>query len=375
MEADEVRRRARTDSPLGADDRLPHPASGVSFAIRGVIEGFYDRLWTWDERTRVADVIAGRGFDTYVYAPKEDRLGNAGWRTAYPDAHRAAMATFVDRCRGLGLDAWIGLRPLGFDYGGRADADRLTGKLADHIELGAGRLVLLVDDIPAELEAATAGRFRTLADAHAWLVGDVLDRLGLPPTRLVLVPTDYAGSGTPYLATLAERVPEGVDMCWTGPEVCSRAITVADAASIAAVLRRPPLVWDNYPVNDDGMRDELHIGPIRHREPGLGGEVRGILVNPALQPEATLVPLLTWADYLAEPDSYDADASWRRALVAVAADAGDADAVAVVAAARDRSAIRQGWERPDAGRLEWARKRIGSLRNRRLMTDLEPFLR
>jgi hyaluronoglucosaminidase len=347
----------------------------MTFAIRGIIEGFYDRLWTWEERTRIVDAIAGRGFTTYVYAPKEDRSQNAGWRSPYPQGHRDALRTFAHRCSDAGLQPWLGLRPMGFDYSTPADAERLVAKLTDHLELGAGRLVLLADDIPDELEAATAGRFTSLADAHAWLVDHVLERLGLPPADLVVVPTHYAGAGTPYLADLAARVPPETDICWTGPDVCSRAIRTADAAAIAEILGRPALVWDNYPVNDDGMTDQLHIGPIRHRAPDLDAEVRGILVNPALQPEATIVPLLTWADYLADPAGYDPDASWQRALLEVTGDLADADAVAVLAAARDRSAIRQGWDAPDAARLAAALERVEALGNRALREDLVAFAR
>ena len=107
-----------------------------------------------------------------------------------------------------------------------------------------------------DVEAVTtAGRFTSLADAHAWLIGEV--RREIPNVPLVFCPTDYFGSGTEYQRTLGAQVAREVDMLWTGPEVCSPAISAGQARQVAAALRRRPLIWDNYPVNDLAMAPEL----------------------------------------------------------------------------------------------------------------------
>lgn len=346
----------------------------MTFAVRGIIEGFYDRLWTWEERERVAAFCADRGFDTYVYAPKEDRLQNAGWRTPYPDADERAIRAFGQRCRTAGMALWLGLRPVGIAYTDDADADLVAERLRRYLDIGADRLVLLADDIPAELDARAGGRFGSLAEAHLWLIDRLLGELGVAPDRLVFVPTDYAGAGSPYLAAVGEGVPDGVELCWTGRDVCSPEITAIEAEAIGRVMGRPPLVWDNYPVNDAGMTEQLHIGPIRGRDGRLGAQVAGLLVNPALQPEATLVPLATWGEYLRDPGSYDPDAAFQRGLETVCGDADDAAAVAVLAAAHDRSVIAQGWTRPAATERGAALDRLSRLRNRRLAEDLAPLV-
>lgn len=344
----------------------------MSFAVRGLIEGFYDRIWTWEERRRVAAFVGERGFDTYVYAPKTDRLQNREWRTPYRAEHRAALRAFGEHCRDSGLTFWIGLRPVGISYVDPQDADVLVAKLRDHLDLGADRLVILADDIPFELDQASTARFARLAEAHAWLVELALARLELAPEQVAFCPTEYHGPGSDYLARLGSELPAGVDLCWTGPEVCSPAITAADADAIANLLRRPPLIWDNYPVNDAVMRGELHLGPIRGRDPSLDDHVSGVLVNPAIEPEATLIPLATWAEYLSDPRAYDADAAWRRALRSVGGRA--AGDLATLAAGCDRSVIEQGWERPPAAELRAARDRLRSTASDRLLADLTPFL-
>lgn len=346
----------------------------MSLGIRGLIEGFYDRTWTPDERRRVATFVGTRGFDAYVYAPKSDPFQNSGWRVPYPGDVGRELKSFGDECRSLGMAFWIGLRPVGISYSDPADATLVVDKLRDYLELGADRVMLLADDIPFELDGGAASRFATLADAHAWLVTLALGEARLSPEQLAFCPTEYHGRGSEYLATLGAALPTGVDICWTGLEVCSPTIAGADADAVGRLLRRPPLIWDNYPVNDATMLGELHLGPIRGRDPGLGDHVRGILVNPALQPEATLIPLATWAEYLRDPASYDADAAWRRALLEVAGDAADADALATLAAALDRSVIEQGWGPPPAPALEAARVRLRDAQNPRLAADLDPYL-
>jgi hyaluronoglucosaminidase len=344
----------------------------MSFAVRGVIEGFYDRLWTWDERGRFAGEMAALAFNQYVYAPKEDRLQNAGWRTLYPDNERRHLAAFAEQCRRDGLEPWFGLRPVGIGYVDDADAELVVAKMRDYLDLGAAGLLLLADDIPVALDAATAGRFTELADAHAWLVNLVAD--ALPATPLAFCPTEYHGPGGTYLHRLAVSVPARVALNWTGSEVCSAAITGAEARAIATVLGRPPLIWDNYPVNDAAMTRQLHIGPIRDRDPGLADATAGIWINPAMEPEANLVPMATWADYLADPTSYDPDASWARALERVAGSPSDAAAVAALAAHADRSVIRQPWRLPDGAPIDPAARRAASIGNRRLAEDLRRFV-
>ena len=345
----------------------------MTFAIRGVLEGFYDRLWTWEERARVAAFGAAHGFTAYAYAPKEDHGRNAGWRTPTRGADLAAVGTFARRCHEDGMELWTGLRPLGFDETDSGDVELLCARVRVDLELGADRILLLADDLPAD-EVGSGHASERLGAAHARMMIGVVDRLGLEPGRLAFCPTDYAGTGSPYLASIGRGLPAEVDVCWTGRDVVVSTITAAEADAVAEVLGRPPLVWDNYPVNDDGMVDQLHIGPVRGRDPELGRHVRGLLVNAALQPESTLIPIGAAGEYLRDPTNYDPDAAFSRALNEVAGDPDDADAIALVARAFDRSAVRQGWAEPPPHDLRAAVRRVRRLRNRLLRADIEPFL-
>jgi hyaluronoglucosaminidase len=62
------------------------------------------------------------------------------------------------------------------------------------------------------------------------------------------------------------------------------------------------------------MGYELHIGPYRGRDPHLWRASRGIVANGMELFEASRIPFATIADYLSDPEAYDPEASWQRAM-------------------------------------------------------------
>ena len=278
--------------------------------LRGVIEGFYGPPWTHDARLHAIDFLAERGMNAYVYAPKSDPKHRDRWRDPYDDAELRDFAELAERCRAAGARFGFAISP-GLDIEAARPDDRgaLRAKVMTMVDAGVGWIVLAVDDIPNR---------EGLADEHvaltSWLVAEAAQHRD--EIRWSLVPTEYVGTRpSPYLATLADGLPAGVDLFWTGPTVCSPTITADDArAWRGATGGRPLLLWDNYPVNDAVMERELHLGPYRGREPALTDVVDGVLCNPMLQARASLVALATAADYLQRPTEYSEAEAWERAI-------------------------------------------------------------
>src|SRR5690606_1030251 len=81
-------------------------------------------------------------------------------------------------------------------------------------------------------------------------------------------------------------------------------ITVAEAQEAEKLLKRKPFVWDNYPVNDMFPWRPL-LAPLDGRDPKLAGAISGILFNPMKQWEASKIPMISVADYLNNPTTYD----------------------------------------------------------------------
>ena len=87
-----------------------------------------------------------------------------------------------------------------------------------------------------------------------------------------------------YWEDLSRRLPPDVGVFWTGSQVCSDAVTAGDIRRIARHLRRPLVLWDNYPVNDGAKRSRfLYCQSPEQRDPALAGELAGHLCNPMNQ--------------------------------------------------------------------------------------------
>ena len=232
---------------------------------------------------------------------------------------------------GAGVDVAYAISPgLSIRYSSAADRAQLLAKLEQVGSLGITRFALLLDDLPPDLaHDEDRAVYPDLATAHAALASAVAAGLG-HDRALMVCPLVYHGRGDePYLATLAAALDPRVDLMWTGREICSHVLDADDARRFAATAGRPPLYWDNYPVNDVAMGWELHIGPYLGRDAGLGEVSRGVLANPMELAEASKIPLATIADYLADPHGYDPEASVARAIREVAGD--DAQAFATFA--------------------------------------------
>ena len=281
--------------------------------ILGVIEGFYGPPWTHEQRLSCIDEIDALGWNTYVWAAKLEPRHRDAWRDSFTSDE---LQQFTElSTRSTNVDLAIGLTP-----GDDASNDEVINKLSSAIDAGAKVVVLCFDDLPV-LHAAE--RHRTLAHS-------VLQAFAVP---VWIVPTHYAGvEGSAYLTALVENLHPDIEVMWTGNTVVTDSITIDDARTRQDVTAgRPPLLWDNTPVNDAGMRGHLHLGPYSGRESGLLEACSGILWNPMQEYSASLPtlhsaaawvrdedPAIAWSKYvqehsltlLAQATAYRSDVHW-----------------------------------------------------------------
>ena len=294
---------------------------GPSFAIRGLIEGFYGPPWAHEARLDMVDFAARNRLNTIMYAPKDDPFLRRDWRIPHAQESRDRLVAMIDRCKDRDIEPMVGVSPgLSMRYSSASDAELLASKISSLVEAGAASIALLYDDIPEKLQhSEDIEAFSSLATAQSAVanrVHDDLFEIGIP---LVVCPTTYWGEGDePYISELGRGLDSRIDMFWTGRAICSPAITAGEAAHFARVNHRPPLYWDNYPVNDVAMTSEMHIGAYQNRDPLLGRFSRGVMANAMEYPEASKIALATIADYLWDAEGYDPDASWVKAMLQVA---------------------------------------------------------
>jgi hypothetical protein len=285
----------------------------------GLIEGFYGPLWPQQARDSVAQHVAGAGYGFYHYAPKADPAVRENWREPRDDAAAAELAAFGERCHGLGLGFGVGLTPLGIDLPpSRADYRHLGRRLDELETLGASELLIGFDD--------TYGGPPDLARRQAELVHWIAGRARVE--RVCVCPTYYSddplldklfGQRPPrYLEELGRALEPGIDVYWAGPAICPAVIPPAHIEAVAEALDRPPLLWDNYPVNDGpAMAPHLHLRAPTGRSSELAALLAGHAVNPALQPTLSMIPALALAECYRSGNGYDPATAFDRAATAV----------------------------------------------------------
>ncbi len=270
----------------------------------GIVEGFFGRPWSWPARHAAIARLAPLGYRFYLYAPKIDASLRRDWRA--PLAHLDELAGLARHCESHGVRLGIGLTPFGahleFDAEARA---ALADKIAAIDAVGASELAILFDDMdggPADLAArqaaivdfaASRSRASRITTCPSYYSDDpLLDRVfGQRPPR--------------YLEALAAGLDRRIGIFWTGEEVCSREITPGHLDAVAGRIGRPPILWDNYPVNDGPtMSQRLHLRGFTGRNARIGASLAAHAVNPALQPVLSLVPLLTLVASYRDGDAY-----------------------------------------------------------------------
>jgi hypothetical protein len=290
-----------------------------SFPERGIVEGFYGVPWSHQDRVDILRFEGQHGMNVYYYAPKDDPYHRKLWRDPYPADEMKRLAELVKASQANFVDFCFAISPgLSMTYSSDEDFRALTGKLESVGKLGVSCYALFLDDVPPELQnPADQARFQTLAEAHVHLVNKLYERLKSQSAEnhLTVTPTVYTNEwgSRDYIRELGAGVNPGVNIVWTGTQVESPAITVAQAREWGGFLGRKPLLWDNFPVNDEHPW-RVFLGPVRNRDANLPVAVEGLLSNPMNQSHASMIALETVADYLWNSQAYDPAKSQRHAV-------------------------------------------------------------
>ncbi|RVE60675.1 hypothetical protein OJAV_G00183310 [Oryzias javanicus] len=270
----------------------------------GVVEGFYGRPWSMDQRKILFQWMQLWGLNTYLYGPKDDLKHRLLWREVYSPEEEGQLRTLIVEAQSRGLQFVYALSP-GQDivFSSSCDLALLKRKLRQVADLGCQAFAILFDDIDASMCQADSEAFASFAHAQVTVTNEVYRFLGEPPVFL-FCPTEYCSSlcspsvsKSPYLQTVGEDLLPDISVIWTGSKVISRKLSVDGLAEVESVLQRPPLIWDNLHANDYDSR-RLFLGPFKGREPELRSHLRGLLLNPNCEFEANYIPLHTLGSWL-----------------------------------------------------------------------------
>ncbi|XP_017212504.1 protein O-GlcNAcase [Danio rerio] len=272
----------------------------------GVVEGFYGRPWSMEQRKVLFQWMQMWGLNTYLYGPKDDLKHRLLWREVYSAEEEAQLKALVCEARSRGLTFVYALSP-GQDivFSSSCDLTLLKRKLRQVSDLGCQAFALLFDDIDHSMCQSDTEAFSSFAHAQVTVANEIFRFLGEPPVFL-FCPTEYCSSlctpsvsKSPYLLTIGEDLLPDISVIWTGNKVISRELSADSLAEVQSVLRRPPLIWDNLHANDYDSR-RVFLGPFKGRPPGLRAHLSGLLLNPNCEFEANFIPLHTLGSWYKE---------------------------------------------------------------------------
>lgn len=261
----------------------------------GVIEGFFGREWSWQDRASYASFLADHGFDFYIYAPKGDRYLRQHWNEDWPEQVWTELFKLREIYLDRGVQFGLGLSPFDVQQNYNEESRQaLKSKTECLNQLDPDILCILFDDMKGDV----ADLARIQVDMAHLIAGVSKAR------RKIVCPSYYSddpvlekvfGNAPPnYLEDLGRGLDPALDIFWTGPLVCSLDYPRAHLEDVAQRLGRRPFLWDNYPVNDGAKKsNHLHLRPFR---PHVGADlIAGHAINPMNQAHLSRIPILTFA--------------------------------------------------------------------------------
>ena len=288
------------------------------FKKRGYIEGFYGPTWENNKRISVMKLMASYGMNTFFYAPKDDVYHRTKWRDLYPENELMQLKNLFNlACENYFDFNWAIGPGLTYKYTSNEDFDLLINKIKSIYDIGVRNFALLLDDIPWKFQYEDDDKaYDSIVDAHIDLINKTYVSLKKIDSsiKLTVCPTEYSGNCNEYyISKFGCNIPADVDVFWTGAEICSRILTVREATEFNYATNHRPLYWDNYPVNDCEMFQEMHMGALIGRDKELYKHSEGIISNVMEYAECSKIPLMTIADFLWNPIAYNPNESLKNA--------------------------------------------------------------
>ncbi|KAI6176537.1 Bifunctional protein NCOAT [Aphelenchoides bicaudatus] len=288
---------------MGNDERARMQSNGstkrpkVDF-ICGIVEGFYGRPWTNEQRKNLFERMKVMGLNTYMYGPKDDLKHRFEWRSLYNEEEIELLRSLIQSANMNNVNFVYSISP-GIDivYSRPTEIKAIIRKLKQVEELGCRCFALLFDDIEITMNEEDSKVFSSFVAAQIAVTNEVY--AFMDSDMFFFCPTEYCStraipnvSHSSYLNTLGKDLSQGIEIFWTGPQVVSPELTAEHAKEVAQVLKRKALIWDNLHANDYDPK-RVFLGPLDGRPVELKNQISGLLLNPNCKFEANFVPFYT----------------------------------------------------------------------------------
>ena len=298
----------------------------VPIPLRGVVEGFYGKPWSFEERADIINFCKQNNLNSYIYAPKDDPYHRDKWRAPYPSDKLAELERLVACAKENDVRFIFAVSPgLDLNYKGskgEEDFNLLIRKLDVMYQIGVRDFAIFFDDLKDE-----NGNHHENGKLQAKFLNRVQKNLRSrykDVAPIITVPTEYFyldmikdDKIKPYTRDLAENLDRRIVVLYSGNGVVCDGISDSDLAKVNKIFNREVGIWWNYPVNDypltpDGNRNvKLALGPIEKLPTG---KMTAIFFNPMEQVQMSKIALATGAIYANNPAIYNEIQAWNKVL-------------------------------------------------------------
>lgn len=266
----------------------------------GIIEGYYGRIYTEEERQSLISFISDNDYSYYIYAPKNDSSLRRKWYEDFSKDKIDFLKRLSLHCEKSSIDFGIGMSPLGITSDLKNYLPILLNKVDFFVkELKTKVIAILFDDIKLYTDDEGIHQKEIMNKIAAYLASKFPDT----SVRLVFCPTYYSFDPildkcfgkrpSSYFQEITKDLNKDVEIFWTGNKVLSKEITDKDINNINSLLGRRITIWDNYPVNDGKfICKHIYTKEFRNRI-ALDGVAFSHAVNPMLEAELTKVAIAT----------------------------------------------------------------------------------
>lgn len=286
--------------------------------VRGFIEGYYGIPWSNENRKSLMKFGGALKANAYIFAPKDDPYHREKWQELYPAEKLAELKELATVGNETGcLFVWT-ISPLGEvakmaqkgeDVLGKLDknADIMLKKFQQLYDVGVRQFGVLGDDVGALPHSYVVALMKK---AHDWVVekGDV--------SPLLYCPSSYNSAwawNKEELNAYEAGFAKDIEIFWTGSMTCGPVVestleTFKNKEN-EGVVRRDPLFWLNWPVNDVDMT-QVFLGKAEMLELGVK-HLAGVVTNPMQEAQASKLAIFAICDYAWNTHAFDLEKNWQ----------------------------------------------------------------
>lgn len=274
--------------------------------IVGMIEGFYGRAWTWEDREDCLVFLQDHGFDFFIYAPKNDLILRENWEAEWPEDVFHNLGALAGSCRKRGIRFGIGLSPFEIDTAfDQHTKTSLRQKILLINQLRPDILCILFDDMKGDNPrlAETQANIFDWSMTHSTAASHIVcpSYYSFDP----ILEQIFGKMPDNYLKDLGAMLDPSADLFWTGPKVFTEEYTETHLLEVADLLRRKPFIWDNYPVNDaPSVAPFLRLRAFQNRPHQMRTLTAGHAINPMNQARLSQIPSLSLVKCYTEKEDY-----------------------------------------------------------------------